>query len=159
MQFTTILIAATMAVAASATCTKDCPTTTQVDVSPPAEKTNVPTDEYTVDTPSTEETDEDTEDPEDDEYPVEETEEVTEASYDASPVEKDEEKYTAEALTEPSKNTTAKTTAPSKNSTTKATTPSASNKTAKYEDTDILSGASSTALSGAVILAAVAAFF
>ncbi|KAH6583796.1 hypothetical protein BASA60_001265 [Batrachochytrium salamandrivorans] len=98
------------------------------------------------------------------------TEEDTEASYDASPVEEEGEKYTAEALTEPSKNTTAKTTtpsknttaevtAPSKNSTTKTTAPSASNKTAKYDDTNILSGASSTALSGAVILAAVAAFF
>ncbi|KAH6570344.1 hypothetical protein BASA50_001512 [Batrachochytrium salamandrivorans] len=168
MKFTTIFIAATMAVAASATCTKDCTTTTQVDVSPPAEKTNVPTDEYTVDTPSTEETDEDTEDPEDDEYPVEEDEEVTEASYDASPVE--DGKYTAEALTEPSKNTTAKTTTPpknstaetttpSKNSTTKATTPPALNKTVKYDDTNILSGASSMTLSGAVILAAAAAFF
>ncbi|KAH6575734.1 hypothetical protein BASA60_004879 [Batrachochytrium salamandrivorans] len=136
MKFTTIFIAATMAVAASATCTKDCPTTTQVDVSPPAEKTNVPTDEYTAETPSTEETDENTENPEDDEYP-----------------------NTTAKTTTPFKNTTAETTAPSKNSTTKATTPSASNKTANYEEDSILSGASSMTLSGAVILAAAAAFF
>ncbi|KAH6599937.1 hypothetical protein BASA61_002404 [Batrachochytrium salamandrivorans] len=136
MQFTTIFIAATMAVAASATCTKDCPTTTQVDVSPPAEKTNVPTDEYTVETPSTEETDEDTETPEDDEYPVEETEETQRLLMMLL-----QGYCSIQELT------------------TKTTAPSASNKTAKYEDTDILSGASSTTLSGAVILAAVAAFF
>ncbi|KAH6564276.1 hypothetical protein BASA50_000744 [Batrachochytrium salamandrivorans] len=212
MQFTTIFIAATMAVAASATCTKDCPTTTQVDVSPPAEETNAPTDIYTAetldDTSLTEEADEHTETPDDNASPVEESNDSdsdestekpstcassdcpppaeetstpddaspaeendkdTEASYDASPVEGDDATYVVEALTEPSKNTTAKTTTPSKNSTvdtttpsknatTKTTTPSASNKTVTYDDTNILSSASSMTLSGAAILAAAAAF-
>ncbi|KAH6586283.1 hypothetical protein BASA50_000747 [Batrachochytrium salamandrivorans] len=211
MQFTTIFIAATMAVAASATCTKDCPTTTQVDVSPPTEETNAPTGIYTAETldatPLTEEADEHTETPDDnaspveenndsdsdestekpstcassdcpppaeetstpdDASPAEENDKDTEASYDASPVEGDEE-YIVEALIEPSKNTTAKTTtpfknttakttAPSKNATTKTTTPSASNKTVTYDDTNILSSASSMTLSGAAILAAAAAF-
>ncbi|KAH6602063.1 hypothetical protein BASA61_001497 [Batrachochytrium salamandrivorans] len=190
MQFTTIFIAATMAVAASATCTKDCPTTTQVDVSPPAEETNAPTDIYTAetldDTSLTEEADEHTETPDDNASPVEESNDSdsdestekpstcassdcpppaeetstpddaspaeendkdTEASYDASPVEGDELQYNC-----------GKTTAPSKNATTKTTTPSASNKTVTYDDTNILSSASSMTLSGAAILAAAAAF-
>ncbi|KAH6599944.1 hypothetical protein BASA61_002411 [Batrachochytrium salamandrivorans] len=106
MQFTTIFIAATMAVAASATCTKDCPTTTQVDVSPPAEKTNAPLLLHL------------------------------------------QRLQLQRLLLHPRKFDYGKTAAPS-----------ASNKTANYEDESILSGASSTALSGAVILAAVAAFF
>ncbi|KAH6585126.1 hypothetical protein BASA61_007048 [Batrachochytrium salamandrivorans] len=74
--------------------------------------------------------------------------------------------YATSEVTTPSRNTTSGATTPPRNTTSEATTPSrntttppASNKTAGYEDDSILSSASSMTLSGAVILAAAAAFF